>query len=671
MIVNLTYLSFRTGLPDVRGLAGHALMEDSIVYAADGKTVLADLHPPGQQHYTESLSEMGRLLPDATVAVEDANFYQGHAVDPAAIARAAWVNVRSHRNVEGGSTITQQLVKMRLLNGAPTVDRKVREAILAMDAERVYSKQAILEMYMNSVSYGNGAQGSRAAAQIYFHKPTAQLDLAQASMLAGLPQNPTHNNPFQHWDTAKARQRVVLDAMVRAHLVSSEQADAAFAVDLRPPQHMFSPGAQILAHPGFTLWVADQVQHQFGKERTLTGGLRVLTTLNPTLQQLAEKAIVDQVADQRWRQVSQGALVSIDPRTGAVLAMVGAADARASGGLYDMAVWPPRNPGSSFKIFTYTAAIESGKYTMVSPVVDGPLRIQLPPGSDPPYYEPKNYDGRYHGICQLQQCLGNSLNLPAVKVEMGVGVPAVVQTARKLGAPPWQSHSGGKFTSDDPVNNYGYSLTLGGYGQTPLQMASGAAVLAAQGVQRAPYGIQQVRLRGGSQLYSAKPASKQVLDAKVAFIMAQMLSDDDNRAMIFGRGSPLTLPGTRVAAKTGTTDGFTDAWTVGFTPDLATAVWLGNPDYTPMVKGSDGIFVAAPAWQAYMKGAVEALGKSGSWFEEPPGLTRAMFNGKMAWFMPGTSPSTVPPREAGGPPWQRGRPQPTPTPTPQPDDDGD
>jgi membrane peptidoglycan carboxypeptidase len=322
-----------------------------------------------------------------------------------------------------------------------------------------------------------------------------------------------------------------------------------------------------------------------------------------------------------------------------------------------MAVWPPRNPGSSFKIFTYTAAIQSGRYTMVAPVQDSPLKVTLPSGSVPPTYEPKNYDKRWHGTCQVQQCLGNSLNVPAVKVEIGTGVPNVVQVARNLGAPPWQSHANGSFTNDDPADSFGYSLTLGGYGETPLQMATGASVLAAQGVLHQPYGVAKVLRKDGSKLFEAKPEGegKNVLDPKVAFIMSQMMSDDDNRAMIFGRGSPLTLSGRRVAAKTGTTDSFTDGWTVGFTPSLVTAVWMGNPDYSQMADQSDGVVVAAPAWHAFMQGALDQMGKGSEWFSEPAGLTHTTVNGKLAWFLPGTNPYTQAPRLPTG--WEQSAPQ--------------
>src|SRR5438093_6145683 len=250
------------------------------------------------------------------------------------------------------------------------------------------------------------------------------------------------------------------------------------------------------------------------------------------------------------------------------------------------------------KLDNYTAAIASGRYTIVTPIQDSPIKV--PDGSK--YWEPKNYDGRYHGTCQLQQCMGSSLNVPAVKVELGTGVANVVNRARLMGAPPFYADG----RQDTPPDWFGPSLTLGGYGETVVQMATGAAVLGAQGVLHPPYAIQQITGSDGSSVFKANPqaAAKQVLDPKVAFIMEQIMSNDSNRAMIFGRGTPLTLPGRHVGAKTGTTDNFTDGWTLGYTPDLAAAVWMGNPDFSAMVRGSDGVFVAAPAWHNFMQGAL-------------------------------------------------------------------
>ncbi len=640
-------VNFASDLPDARALAAEPLAQDTLIFASDG-TQLADLHPGGYQHYYEPLAQMGKLLPAATVAVEDANFYHEAGIDVQGIARAAWADYRSHHVVQGASTITQQLVKLRLLHdNSPTLSRKAKEAFLATQVDRTYSKNQILEMYLNTVFYGNDAYGTQAAAQIYFHVPTSKLDLAQASMLAGIPQNPTYNNPFANWTGAKARQAVVLAAMVRSHVVTQKEADAAYAEDISPPNHMFQPSNQVV-FPAFVSYVTGILRQQFGDQATYGGGLRVYTTINPTLQGLAQKALQDDVAQNSWRRFSQGALVSLDPRNGAVLAMVGSVDPNANGGQYNFAVWPPRNPGSSMKIYTYTAAIASSKYTMVTPVLDSPVRI---PQSDGTFWQPKNYDLGYHGTCLLERCMGNSLNVPAVKVELGVGVPSVVQTARAMGAPPWYCHQWDPvkgcvdWRNDDPLDFYGPSLTLGGYGETPLQMATGAAVLGAQGVYHAPMPITRVTGADGTEVYKANPGgdAKQAIDPKVAWIMESIMSNDHNRQMIFGPGSKLTLPGRTVGAKTGTTDDFRDGWTVGYTPTLATAVWVGNADWSPMVSGSDGVFVAAPAWNQFMQTALDTLGHGNDWFSQPAGLSQQYVGGDPAYFLPGTSASTPPP----------------------------
>jgi membrane peptidoglycan carboxypeptidase len=370
----------------------------------------------------------------------------------------------------------------------------------------------------------------------------------------------------------------------------------------------------------------------------LGGGLNVVTTLNPTLQALAEKAIVDNVRINGYRGFSQGALVSLDPHTGAVVAMVGAADTSQNGGQYNMAL-QARNPGSSFKIFTYTAAIESGKFSMSTPIVDSPITIDQP-GQAP--WKPLNYDKTYRGTCQLQQCMGNSLNVPAVKVELGVGVPNVVAVARKMGAAPFYPTGPGTYSQEVSADSFGPSLTLGGYGENVLQMATAASVLGAQGVLRPPFSIQSITSSDATPIFAADPAkdAKWVLDPKVAYIMETIMSNDNNRAMIFGRGTPLTLTPRIAGAKTGTTDNFTDGWTVGYTPALATAVWVGNPNNSPMAQGADGVFVAAPAWHAYMMTALDAMGRpANEWFAEPPGLGHS--GGVL--LLPGTSAGMAPP----------------------------
>jgi membrane peptidoglycan carboxypeptidase len=632
------YTAFANKLPDPTSVTA-AVPEDTILYAADGKTVLADLHPPGYQHYNERLQDMGTLLPEAVLSIEDRNFYNEPGVDPGGVARASMINWKAHGNVQGASTITQQLVKLRLVGNEPTLDRKFREALLSFEIERRYSKGDILEMYLNSAFFGNSAWGSSAAAQIYYHKKTKDLDLAQASMLAGLIRGPSVYNPLLDWKSAKNRQRDVLQAMVRDQKITALQAAQAFVEDISAPAHMYTPINRILA-PAFVRYVTGQLVAKFGSDLTYTGGLHVTTTLNWSLQALAQKTVTNTVKSLSYRHLSQGALVSIDPTSGAIVAMVGSANPKANGGQYNLAVWPPRNPGSSMKIFTYTTAIASKRYSMTTPIADAPFAYRDPVSGE--VYKPRNYDGKYHGTLQLQQAMANSLNIPAVKVELNVGVAQVVSMARKMGAPPYQLHYDAKgnpvYTTNDKLNTYGPSLTLGGYGETPLQMATGASVLAAKGVLHPPYAISRV-VKGDQILlaHTKGQGDKKVLDPRVAFIMGQIMSDDTNRKMIFGLGSLLTLQGHRVAVKTGTTDQFADAWTIGFTPHMVTAVWVGNPDWRQkMTQGSDSFYTAAPVWHNFMQAALPALKLKNEWYPRPTGLISKWVGGKYAFYLPGT-----------------------------------
>src|SRR5499427_10479853 len=430
------YINYAADLPDAHLITSQPLAEDTLIYAADD-TLLADLREQNSpQHYYEALDQMGRWLPPATVAVEDSGFWDEPGIDIFAMGRAALIDWRSKQPVQGASTITQQLVKVRLTGNEVSIDRKIKEAVLAIQVEHTYTKRQILEEYLNSIDFGNHARGSLAAARVYFHKDTKDLDLAQASMLAGIPQSPYNNDPFTYWDHAKSRQIDVLKAMVRTQKITQEQADEAYAEDLSPPQHMFSPTTQVLAAPAFVDWVESQIIGKYGAEALYGGGLRVQTTINMQLEAEGQKAVSDQV--NRYgasRHETQGAMTAIDPRTGAVLAMVGSAN---SGTQYNFAWRNPRSPGSSFKIYTYTAAIESGKYTMATMIPDTPVTITC--GQGCPNYSPKNYDGGSHGTMQLQQAMGNSYNVPAVKVEMSIGVDRVADMAKRMGAPPFTPH---------------------------------------------------------------------------------------------------------------------------------------------------------------------------------------------------------------------------------------
>src|SRR5690348_10030680 len=433
IITSPGYVAFADKLPD-GGLVASTAPEDTLIYASDNKTLLADLHPPGYQSYYEPLSDMGTLLPQAVISIEDRNFYSEPGIDPQGIVRASVVDYQSGSAVEGASTITQQLVKLRLVGSKASIDRKMREALLAFEIERRYNKDQILEWYLNSVFFANTAWGSAAASKIYFHKQTKDLDLAQASMLAGIIRGPTIYNPLVDWTSAKNRQHTVLDAMIRDEKITPQDAAKAFAEDISPPAHMFMPTNQQAA-PAFTRYATALLIQRFGEQEVYSGGLHVVTTLNPTLQNIGQSVVSANIRSLSWRNITQGALVAIDPTTGAIVAMVGSANPNAYGGQYNLAVWPPRNPGSSMKIYTYTAAIASKKFTMTTPIRDSKIVVYAPER-----WVPRNYDGRFHGTCQLQVCMGNSLNIPAVKVELSVGVGRVVAMARAMGAPPYQQH---------------------------------------------------------------------------------------------------------------------------------------------------------------------------------------------------------------------------------------
>ena len=638
IITSPGYVAFADKLPDPSQVTS-AIPGDTLIYASDGKTLLADLHPPGYQSYYEPLVDMGTLLPEAVISIEDHNFYSEPGIDPQGIMRASIVDYQSGSAVQGASTITQQLVKLRLVGNQASLDRKMREALLAFEIERHYTKAEILEWYLNSVFFANTAWGTAAASRIYFHKQTKDLDLAQASMLAGIIRGPTLYNPLVNWTSAKNRQKTVLDAMIRDGKITASDAARAFAEDLSRPSHMFMPTNQIVA-PAFVSYVTSALIAQFGKDATYSGGLRVVTTLNYTLQVMGQGVVSNVIGSLAYRRVTQGALVALDPTSGAILTMVGSADPNSNGGQYNLAVWPPRNPGSSMKIYTYTAAIASGKFTMTTPIADSRFSYRDPISGE--VYSPQNYDGHTHGTCQLQVCMGNSLNIPAVKVELGIGVSSVVQMARTMGAPPYQLHGTDAngfpiYTSDDALNTYGPSLTLGGYGETPLQMATGASVLAAQGILRQPYAISVVT-KGDNLMYVHQyDPGKQVVDPRVAYIMEQIMSNDNNRAMIFGRNSLLTLPGRRVGVKTGTSDSFADAWTVGYTPHLVAAVWGGNANWTvKMTNNSDSYYIAAPMWHPFMQMALDSLGLGDEWYSEPAGLVNQSCHGQTAYYMPGT-----------------------------------
>ena len=628
--------AFQVGLPSVAALPNLGPPEDSQLLASDG-TLLAVLHEPGVHHIGVNLDQVSPLLVKATVAVEDRHFYQdAGSADLPRILASGVNDFLHHSAVQGASTITEQLAKISFLTPQKTITRKIRELLLGYEISRVFKPNSILQMYVNRINYGNQAIGVGAAAELYFHIPASKLDLAQATMLAGIPDAPTAYNPILYQGVtgptnyAKDRQQVVLQAMVRNGYVTQKVADAAFKEQLT-----FYPweDSEVVQDPEFVRFAEGQLQAQFGDSYLNPGGWTIYTSLN-TADQAAGVADLQNPAKDAQLQsiynIGDASLESVDPRTGEILAMVGTTDPAGKWGQINMTD-TPRRTGSSFKMFTYTAALASGKFTMTTPILNEPINISG--------YAPANYSRTFTGICQLKFCLGNSINVPAVKVEVITGLQNVVNFAERMGVTGLLN----------PQNTYGDALTLGGLsiGLTMVNMSTGASVLASGGVLHEPTTITQI-LRGKKALYRYNVAqnSQQVIPADVAYIMNMILQSNQNRQPEFGINNGLTIPGRIVAVKTGTSDlylpnstsinqsGIGDNWVFGWTPTFLTSTWVGNPDSTPLARVSSGITGAAPLWQSYMEQVLPA--QPNIWYTKPADVVQIGSGLEANFYLPNT-----------------------------------
>jgi membrane peptidoglycan carboxypeptidase len=576
------------------------------------------------------------LLQNATIATEDATFYTNPGFDALSILRAAVQNFQSGHIVSGASTITQQVVRAELLSQTQSIDRKAQEIALAYEISKKYSKTQILSFYLNSVPYGNLAIGAEAGAEVYFHQPVCSIDQAQAAFLAGLPRAPSIYDPVRHRAAAMTRYRQVLGLMYKHGYLQSKFEVAAALAEAR--YWHFSPPSIGMRYPQFVRFVIDQLKAMPAIRNQIFSGLDITTTLDPRLQDLAQRAVTQQIDTLTAQHVTDGALTSLDLRPrhyGWILAMVGSAHYREKAGQINMTI-SPRQPGSSMKPFNYIWAFQHG----VSPgteVVDSP--VQLPDPNDTEHhgwYVPVDYDHQFHGAVTAREALANSLNVPAVKVEYYVtGAQHVAQNAARFGMSSLYKDNPGLACS------VCYSVTLGGLarGTRLLEETAAYGVFATGGLKVPPIAIWKiVRRSTGQMLYcsedcpaSVTPASwllrarKRVLDLAHAYEMTDVLSDNNARCAPqvceFGLTSPLVLSHP-AAAKTGTTNDWTDNWTVGYTPQIVTGVWTGNADHTPMVNVI-GITGAAPIWQQYMEGAFGILNLPPEPFIAPPNVVRS------------------------------------------------
>lgn len=603
-------------LPDPNKIIDRTLAESTKIYARDGKTLLYDIHG-NVKRTVVNLEDIPDNMKWATIAVEDKDFYKHPGFSLRRIISVIILDVLKGRKEQGASTITQQFIKNAILTNEKSISRKIRELVLAYQLERKFSKDQILKLYFNEIPYGSTAYGIESAAYTYFGKSAKDLTLAESALLAALPQAPTYYSPYgNHTDALVNRQHVVLNLMVDQGFITKAQADEAKAVDILKS---IKPKSDNILAPHFVMYVKELLSEKYGEKMVEQGGLKVITTLDYDKQKMAEDSI-NKYAEKNQKQynASNAALVSLDAKTGQILAMVGSKDyfnADIDGQVN--VVLRPRQPGSSFKPIVYATAFAKG-YTPETILFDLVTKFK----TDNQDYEPHNYDGKEHGPVSMRQALAGSLNIPAVKTLYLAGIDNVIDTAQKLG-----------YTTLQDRSRFGLSLVLGGAEVSLLEHTSTYATFAREGVRHPTTPILKVENKDGKVLEEFQNREEKVMDQKVIRTLNSILTDNNARAFIFGSKNYLTLPDRPVAAKTGTTNDYHDAWTMGFTPSIATGVWVGNSNNDAMKKGADGSVVAAPIWQDYMKKAVK--GKVENFAAAPKNeSTKPILQGKIGGEIP-------------------------------------
>ena len=582
------------------------------------------------------IDELPSYLIDATVSIEDKDFWNHVGFSPTGIIRAIYHNwLATSDKFQGGSTITQQLIKNTLLTPEKTIKRKVRELILSVWVERIFSKKEILEMYLNEVSYGGTAYGIQEAAQQYFGKNAVSLSLSEAALLAGLPAAPTAYSPFGiNQEKAKERQADVLRRMTEDKNISAETAGETLKQEIKLSQNSTNIKA-----PHFVMYVRDWLALKFGEDMVNNGGLKVTTTLDLNLQEFVQKTVTDEISNLKKLRVTNGAALVTDPKSGEILSLVGSQnyfDFQHDGQVN--VVFRPRQPGSSIKPVMYAAAFQKG-FTPASVILDAPISFPNP-GSKP--YSPVNYDGKFHGNVPIRTALASSYNVPAVKVLSTIGVNSMIDQGEAMGIKTWGDRK-----------RFGLSLTLGGGEITMADMAEAYGTIANYGNHVPLNPILKVENSQGKVLFQSFPGiPDRAIPAGVAFQLIDILSDPIARAPAFGTRSVLNIPKHQIAVKTGTTNSLRDNWTFGFTTDFVVSAWVGNNDNSPMSYIASGITGASPIWSKIFQGILSQR-QTPFTFPQPQDLVTVKIctlTGQLAcegcptrdeFFIPGTEPKSA------------------------------
>src|SRR5213592_3328689 len=601
VIATLGY--FAADLPAAHDLATVPIPLTTHLYDRTGEHLLYTL--ADERRDLIAIDAVPKRMQDATISIEDKTFWSNPGVDVGGIVRAFQVNSASGRITQGGSTITQQLIKTRLLGDDPTFTRKIKEAILAVEATRTFSKKQILEMYFNQIYYGNQAYGLKAAAATYFGvTDLTQLTLGQMALLAGLPQAPSDYDPIQNLEGAKARRALVLDAMVENGYATAAEADVA-----KNEEIVVKPVTTSLYAPWFTFRVREQLVQVLGEKAAYRGGYDVYTSLDWNMQQLAEKEVRQHVDALKGSNVNNAALITMDPRTGEILAYVGSYDyymhTPQVQGDYDHAGIAYRQPGSTFKLFTYLTGMLKAGMTASTQLYD--IQFNMPDGSGKTY-SPKDATKEQHGPVTLRQALRESLNLPALQVTRTVGVDAIIDMVHQLG-----------INRDWDRSRLGLSFCIGAGEMRLIDMASAYQVIANLGVRVEPTFILKIVDPAGKVVKDySKPEGRRVLDQRYAWIMDDILKDNTDTgptgSFVF---APWTTIGRPAALKTGTTDNLQDVLAIGFVPQRLTAIWMGNSDNSEM-RGISSALGPGVLWRDYMTTVVGALPPD--WYPRPAGI---------------------------------------------------
>jgi len=590
VLILAVFAYFAKDLPSAGGMSKRTIIESTKIYDRTGDHLLYDIH--GEEKRTRiELKDIPESIRYATIVLEDQNFYHHIGFDIKGLANAVLSNVLNVGGGRGGSTITQQFVKNSILTNERSLSRKIKELILAIEIEIKFSKDEILTMYLNEIPYGSNAYGIEAAAQTFFGKHASELTLDEATLLASLPQAPSYYSPYgSHTEALRGRQMHAIDLLEGAGYITPQQADAARNTDIFSK---IKPSSENISAPHFVMYVKEYLENQYGKQTLEKGGLRVYTTLDWDKQKLAEQAIKEgaEINIQKYK-AENASLVAIDPKTGQVLAMVGSKDYfdKSIDGQVNVSI-RDRQPGSSFKPFVYLAAFKKG-YTPETQLWDVDTNFSTDEGKD---YNPKNYDGKNHGLVQMKNALAMSLNVPAVKTLYLAGVKDSINLAKSLG-----------ITTLNRPDDYGLSLVLGGGEVKLLDHVSAYATLATGGIRHNKSAILKVVDSSGEVLeeYKQDPGER-VVEEKYVAMLDSVMSNNDLRAPVFGKNNPFAFSDRPVAAKTGTTNEWRDGWAMGYTPSLAVGVWAGNNNNSTMAAGADGIYVAAPIWRKFMDGALQ------------------------------------------------------------------